>query len=188
MTAHTRTLAGAWIVNKIRRQQATVGTAGGAQLPQAGPAAGAHARHPYREKLTMSNPKFYGTKTPTPADKVTFHYRLTQTVADHVRHYAATITTSAGRSHIVRDLLDKASKPAKWKRKPIGSNYFAIPRFEPGETTTADYVKQFDSLNKLRPVESQRIDRPAPMLDPALPELWKEMDVEPDLPDWLAPA
>ena len=26
MTAHTRTLAGAWITNKIRRQQATVGT------------------------------------------------------------------------------------------------------------------------------------------------------------------
>ena len=26
MTAHTRTLAGAWIINKIRRQQATVGT------------------------------------------------------------------------------------------------------------------------------------------------------------------
>ena len=125
----------------------------------------------------MSNPKFYGTETPTPADMVTFHYRLTQTVADHVRHYPATITTKAGRAHIVRNLLDKASKPAKWKRKPIGSKYFDIPRFKPGDTT-AKYVKQFDNLHNLAPVESQRIDRPAPMLDPMLPEVWEEMEPE----------
>ena len=101
-------------------------------------------------------------------------------------HRGMRLDVLPGRAHIVRDLLDKASRPAKWKRKPVGAKYFAFPRFTPGETTTAEYVDQFDKLNHLAPVESQRIDRPAPMLDPALPEVWEEMDEE-QLPEWLTP-
>jgi hypothetical protein len=75
----------------------------------------------------------------------------------------------------------QAANPPKIKRK-IDPKHSAMrrdyPVFEPG-MTTADYVSQYASLNSRLLLKGEGFtfaDRPAPMLDPSIPEVLEELD------------
>lgn len=60
------------------------------------------------------------------------------------------------------------------------------PKFYAGLTTTADYVREYASINdhqKLIALQYTHADRLAPMLDATAPEVWEELD-----PDWVPTA
>jgi hypothetical protein len=78
-----------------------------------------------------------------------------------------------------------AANPPKIKRKVDAKNDSmkrGYPVFEPG-MTTADYVSQYASLNSRLLLKGEGFtfaDRPAPMLDPSIPEVLEELD-----PDYI---
>jgi len=79
----------------------------------------------------------------------------------------------------------QAANPPKIKRK-VDRNHDAMrrdyPVFELG-MTTADYVSQYASLNARLLLKGEGFtfaDRPAPMLDPSIPEVFEELD-----PDYI---
>lgn len=132
-------------------------------------------------------------------DLITFYHPL-RTFTDYGhRVHSIKLTTLPERSHIVRDAVDKAPR-GKYKRSRLGEKR-VFPVFEPGMTTRA-YIDQYHEMNKsrsggsaakwghigvnLKPVVyTTALDRPAPMLDPALPEMWEDIDAPDDMPDWL---
>jgi hypothetical protein len=74
-----------------------------------------------------------------------------------------------------------AAKPPAIKRKNGGMRR-GYPEFYAG-MTTADYVSQYASLNSRLPLKGEGFtfaDRPAPMLDPSIPEVLEELD-----PDYI---
>jgi hypothetical protein len=121
---------------------------------------------------------------------------ITEKTIEMVRftHCGMTLETLPHRTQVIRNLLDKASKPAKWRR-PRFTEKRVFPQFEPG-MTTAEYITEYHKINESRcgpggnyngvnlkatPYTTD-LDRPAPMLDPTLPELWEDLDAEPDAP------
>ncbi len=107
---------------------------------------------------------------------ITFHHPLRTIRKDCVRHHSIKLTVLQGRSHIVRDQLDKlaARKPAKYKFPKASVKGYRFPySFE----STADYVRQFEKINNLKStLIPEHWEHRYAQLDPALPEMWEEID------------
>ena len=109
-----------------------------------------------------------------------------------IHHNRATFTVHPQNAESTRELLtliDK-SKGAKGRKLPKGkpmkreydSSKRSYPAFEPG-MTTADYITAYTGLNAYLFVGAYsedeiltyaHADRPAPMLDPSIPEVMEE--------------
>ena len=77
--------------------------------------------------------------------------------------------------YLLVEKINRASRPQKWKQ-PEHVEQTMFPDFKPG-MTTAQYVAHFDNMNNLKHThEPVEWDRPAPMLDPALPEVWEDIE------------
>jgi hypothetical protein len=93
------------------------------------------------------------------------------------------ITCTEANAPKYRALID-ADKPIKFK-KPVDRRFDCMrrhyPKFYAGLTTTADYVREYASINDhqhLIALEYTHADRLAPMLDPTAPEVLEELDAD----------
>jgi hypothetical protein len=91
-----------------------------------------------------------------------------------ITHGKATFTVKPEHAEPTRELLalidkTKGRKGRKLKKSTPARRQY--PAFTPG-MRTADYVRQYAALNKpMVPVTYIHADRPAPILDPAQPEV-----------------
>jgi hypothetical protein len=101
-------------------------------------------------------------------------------------HHGITVKCKPENAALYRAAMDK---PPKIKVK-IDRRFDCMrrhyPKFYAGLTTTADYVREYASINDhqhLIALEYTHADRLAPMLDATVPEVLEEID-----PDWVPPA
>jgi len=95
-------------------------------------------------------------------------------------HHGITVKCKPENAAIYRAAMDKPPKPRTVAEK---RDY---PKFYAGLTTTADYVREYASINDhqhLIALEYTHADRLAPMLDATAPEVLEELD-----PDYVPPA
>jgi hypothetical protein len=100
-------------------------------------------------------------------------------------HHGVTVKCKPENAMQYRAAMDK---PPKIKVK-IDRRFDCMrrhyPKFYAGMTTTADYVREYESINNhqhLIALQYMHADRLAPTLDAAAPEVLEELD-----PDWTPP-
>jgi hypothetical protein len=96
-------------------------------------------------------------------------------------HHGITVKCKPENAATYRAAMDK---PPKIKVK-IDRRFDCMrrhyPKFYAGLTTTADYVREYASINdhqKLIALQYTYADRLAPMLDASVPEVWEEPDAD----------
>ena len=102
-------------------------------------------------------------------------------------HKTATFTLLAENAEPTRALLAvidkskgrKGPKLARPKGNPKhDSSKRDYPKFNPACMLTSDYVRRYAALNTpMVPVTYEHADRPAPQIDPTIPEVTEEHDL-----------
>jgi hypothetical protein len=101
-------------------------------------------------------------------------------------HHGITVKCKPENAMQYRAAMDKPPKIKVKIDRRFDSMRRHYPKFYAGLTTTADYVREYASINdhqKLIALEYTHADRLAPMLDATTPEVLEELD-----PDWVPTA
>ena len=94
-------------------------------------------------------------------------------------HHGITVKCKPENAMQYRAAMDKPPKIKIKIDRRFDSMRRHYPKFYAGLTTTADYVREYASINdhqKLIALEYTHADRLAPMLDAATPEVLEELD------------
>ena len=96
-----------------------------------------------------------------------------------IEHHGIPVKCKPENAMQYRAAMDKPPKIKVKIDRRFDSMRRHYPKFYAGLTTTADYVREYASINdhqKLIALEYTHADRLAPMLDASVPEVWEELD------------